>query len=135
MNTLNTENQPTYDELSHMSKDSSELEVIQVIECAVCLEELQGSLEITTTCCAQRIHSKCVNQMIDFYDSIKRDTPCPLCRTIISRYIAIDIPENPDTPNTQQRPSANNSSRNWVYCLSFTVFFNMMILYSLRISH
>lgn len=102
-------------------------------ECPVCLEDLRG-LEIVTACCKQRLHTKCLNDMIDFYESTERDTPCPLCRSIISRYISIDIPD------AQERPIARSASNNVsaqkiVYCVSFTVLFNMVIMFTYKLVH
>lgn len=104
-------------------------------ECPVCLEDLRGPLEIVTSCCKQRLHTKCLNDMIDFYESTERDTPCPLCRSIISRFISIDIPEAQERPI--DRPTANNNigAQNIVYCVSFTVFFNMVILFTYKLAH
>jgi hypothetical protein len=118
-------------------------------ECPVCLETLEGTLEITTACCKQRLHTKCLNDMIDFYESTERDTPCPLCRSLLSRYIAVDIPDAPssqdrlrsqDRLSSQDRPSGpsintNGNAQKLVYCVSFTVFFNMLIMFTYKLAH
>lgn len=60
-------------------------------ECPICLAPLEDSPTMTTFCCRQKMHVACFNDTVAFYESHKRDTPCPLCRTTVSEYVAIDI--------------------------------------------
>lgn len=103
-------------------------------ECPICLEDLAGTLEIATACCGQRIHTKCVNAMIDFYELARRDTPCPLCRTAIAQYTAIDIA--PDQAAADQERVPEGSSDALVVCVTVTILVNTVIaLAGLMLNH
>lgn len=61
-------------------------------ECPICLESIHELTE-TTRCCNQRIHSKCMQSLIDFNSARHESTRCPLCRELVHDYISIDIRE------------------------------------------
>lgn len=101
-------------------------------ECPICLEDLAGTLEIATACCGQRIHTKCVNAMIDFYELARRDTPCPLCRTALAQYTAIDIA--PDQADQERVPEGSSDAL--VVCVTVTILVNTLIaLAGLMLNH
>lgn len=69
-------------------------------ECPICLEVLQESPTITTPCCHQQIHTKCLEEFIEYNRSRLQDSMCPLCRSVLAEYIAIDLPDDP--PNERE---------------------------------
>ena len=74
-------------------------------ECPVCLDPLEGPGVKTIPCCRQMIHTKCYLDMVLFYEGRRRDTPCPLCRAVLSEYVAIDVEEPEEAEDTDPGPS------------------------------
>lgn len=64
-------------------------------ECPICLTSLEESSVMSTFCCNQRMHTKCFDETVLFYDGRKRDTPCPMCRTVVAEHVAVAIDLHP----------------------------------------
>lgn len=86
-------------------------------ECPICLAPLDEAPVMTTFCCHQDMHTKCYDETVAFYETHKRDTPCPLCRATVSEYVAIEIqadtsgdPGSRDAPDARD-PGARDNQR------------------------
>jgi len=101
-------------------------------ECPVCLELLEAPGVETTPCCRQMMHSKCYLDMVSFYEGRRCDTPCPLCRTLLSEYVAIDFePAEPVEPTV----SVPSPSKTAIFCVVLLTLQTSIILVYKFASH